>query len=966
MTATARPSTPPPAPARRGTLGWIALILFAFLAVLGVVGAVATVVLYSSLSSGLDPVADMTDYQLPGETVIYDRTGTVELAQFGEYQRDIVTYDEIPPVLLDATTAIEDKTFWENAGFDPVGIVAAGVDAVRGSARGASTITQQLVRARLLPEDLVQDPNRTIERKLKEIVQSIRLTQAYSGETGKQDIITAYLNQNYYGNQAYGVKAAARIYFGKELKDITPAEAAILASLPKSPSNYDLVRNSIERCTVTVAEGDDCPTGKDQLVVQPDSKIVQRRDQVLDLLAGGDRTPMSGTQYSSQVFEAAKADEVILASQAAPRWIAPHFVWAVRDELATKLCGDEVDSCKALDRGGLTVTTTLDVGLQKIAEKWVQAAAVVPHKGKTRAAHVAAAKALGFDSYPAWIKKLEDKDVRNGALVALDYQTGELVAYVGSANYYSTSTKPEFQPQFDVAGAGYRQPGSAFKPFNYATGIDDKVFTAGSMLMDVGTDFGGGYAPNDADRLERGPVRIRKALQFSLNIPSVKAMAINGPDHVFSMAKKFGMTFQGDTTNAGLALALGVAETRPVDLTTAYGTLANGGGRVDHTTILTVKNLEGKDVVDPYVPPAPVKVVSPQAAWIVTDILQENTVRAVNPYWGVFQIRNDDGRYRPATLKTGTNNDAKDLNAYGYIAPPTEANRAKGEYALVVGVWNGNSDNTPVSTPAHPVVSLDVPTYVWQGFLTEATATWPIARFDRPDGLVQEAIDPWTGAKASPGDKAVDEWFIKDTQPEQVLPPEACGIVVLRDKSVSFETHSKTWIAADEDWLRRAERGPGVRGGPNRTQTSYFYNFQFQPYGASWGVLVGGSCGRPSPTPSCYVVPTPDPSGVIPSFTVPSADPSSVAALPCPPPSGLPSVEPSGSLEPSPSVEVSEPPPPTEAPTEAPTDAPTEAPTEAPTPPPTKAPTPAPTEAPTAAPTEAPAPTAKSDASAAP
>ena len=129
-----------------------------------------------------------------------------------------MTFDEIPKVLLDATTAIEDKTFWENAGFDPVGIVAAALDSLRGDSRGASTITQQLVRARLLDPALVQDPHRTVERKLKEIIQSIRLTQAFPGETGKQKIITAYLNQNYYGNQAYGVKAAVRVLRQGHLK----------------------------------------------------------------------------------------------------------------------------------------------------------------------------------------------------------------------------------------------------------------------------------------------------------------------------------------------------------------------------------------------------------------------------------------------------------------------------------------------------------------------------------------------------------------------------------------------------------------------------------------------------------------------------------------------------------------------------------------------------------------------------
>ncbi len=227
---------------------------------------------------------------LPEETVIYDRTGKVELARFGDAKRDIVTFEQIPPILIDATTAVEDKTFWDNAGFDPVAIVSAGLSSLRGDSRGASTITQQLVRARLLDEDLVADPDRTIERKLKEIIQSIRVTQEFPGLAGKQQIITAYLNQNYYGNQSYGVKAAVQSYFGIPLEEIDPAQAAIIAGLPKSPSNYDLVRNAIEECTTTVAEGDPCP--KAELVVPEDATVVERRNQILALLAEG-RTPMS-------------------------------------------------------------------------------------------------------------------------------------------------------------------------------------------------------------------------------------------------------------------------------------------------------------------------------------------------------------------------------------------------------------------------------------------------------------------------------------------------------------------------------------------------------------------------------------------------------------------------------------------------------------------------------------------------
>ena len=783
----------------------------------------------------------------------------------------------------------------------------------------------------LLPPDLVQDPSRTPERKIKEIIQSIRLTKAFQGEEGKQQIITAYLNQTYYGNQSYGIKAAYENYFGKAFtkENVTPAEAAILAGLPKSPSNYDLVHNHIEQCSVEVAEDADCPAGKSQFVVDPASTIVQRRNDILRLLAGGDRTPMSGTEYSAADYTAAIDEPAVLGSQATPRWVAPHFVWAVRDELTAKLCGPDADTCKKLERGGFRVITTLDVRLQKIAEKWVKAAAIVPHAKDP----AAAAKALGFKSYQNWMQNLANKNVRNGSLVAMDYQTGEIVAYVGSADYYATKATKRFQPQYDVAGRGYRQPGSAFKPFNYATAINDGKLTAGSMLMDSATDFGGGYTPNDADNLERGPVRVRNALQFSLNIPSVKTTSLNGVDHVFQKAQDFGMQFQSETSNAALALGLGVQEVRPVDLTTAYATLANGGEYIGHTTILEVTDTAGKPVVDPYKTPKGKPAVSEQAAWIVTDILAGNTNPNVNPYWGQFAIEGPDGR-RPATLKTGTNNDAKDLNAYGYIAPPTKAGRADGAYALVAGAWNGNSDNSPVSTAARPVFSIDVSTFVWQGFMEEASKSWPETNFKRPDGLERVAIDPWTGLRAAKGGDAVNEWFIAGSAPRQTNPTDQCGIDVVG--VVGIESGHDAWMKADQNWITRAEKGPGTRGGPNRTATSYFYNRSFRPYGASWGALVvGHGCGQPTPSPSCVPLPTPDASGVIPSIEpTPTPSGSFVAAVPCPPAS--PSASPSESV------------PPEETPTPTPEPTPTPTPTPEPTPTPTPEPTPTPTPTPPA------------------
>jgi peptidoglycan glycosyltransferase len=919
--------------------GWLALAIWAVFAVLAVLLAVGVVGAFSRLTADLKPPTDALKDIPPQQSRITDRNG-VELARFGGEKREVVDFKDIPPIVIDAQVAVEDKTFWDNAGFDPLAILSAAFDSLRGNSRGASTITQQLVRQRLLDPNLVKDPSRTLERKVQEIVQSIRLTEAYPGVEGKQQIIAAYLNQNYYGNQTYGVKAAAETYFGHDLSKVTPAEAATLAGLVKSPSNYDLVQNEVTSCDPVSPNDTEttCASGKLISTVPPDAPIYVRRNMILDLLAGG-RTVLSGSTYTSDELEAAKSEPLVVAPQSTPNWIAPHFVWAVLAELADKVCGVGVPTCSALEAGGLTVTTTLDTKIQAIAEKWVQAAAIVPNTPTSRGGPQAAWKALKLPgAVPQWVLNLRGKDIHNGALVAIDYQTGELIAYVGSANYYATKSTPKFQAQFDVVGKGFRQPGSAFKPFNYLTGIDDKKITAATMLMDTATAFGGKYTPSDADNLERGPVRVRTALEFSLNIPSVKTAQINTPARIFQRAQDFGMVFASKKTTAGLSIALGVQEVRPVDLVTAYATLANGGKKLGHTTILSVHDQSDQPVIPDYQPPAGEQVASPQAAFIVTDILAGNTNPTINPFWGAFALHGPKNERRPATLKTGTNNDAKDLSAYGFIAPPTDAERTKGEYALAVGAWNGNSDNSVVGQ----VFSIDVTTFVWQGFLQEATKSWPVNDFAQPDGVVQAKIDPFTGLKPQPGGKSIDEWFISGTAPQDSVPVGSCGEAVLNLPSI-FEHNYKNWLSADVDWLSRAARGPGSAGGVNGTRTAYFYNGLFQPYGRTWGALVEGhGCAAPSPSTTCYPVPTPDPSsGVVPSFVVPSADPSAnLLFVPCPTPVPLPSA--SASVEPSSGAT----PPPTPAPTPVPTPAPTPVPTPVPTPAPTPVPTPAPTDTP--------------------
>ena len=348
------------------------LFLFGTFVLAGLFGLVGIVAAYNYYSQGLgDPKTLLENISFAQQTHVYDRSGQVLLASLGDVKRDVVTYDEIPKELIDATTSIEDKTFWSNAGFDPVGILSAAIDSLRGQERGASTITQQLVRGRLLPASAFSGG--VYERKIKEIIQSIRLTQEYPGQAGKQAIIAAYLNQNYYGNHSYGVAAAAQSYFGKPLQDLTLAQMAILAGIPQSPSTYDLVANAQTVCTVTVAEGADCPAGKSELVVPLDSPIVQRRNYILELMKT--RAVLTAGLHTPADYDAAMREPVVLAPQKTQQWKAAQFVWQVRDQLGTILCGAaSANACEQVDTGGYQVTTTLDWSMDQTVAKWPGAA----------------------------------------------------------------------------------------------------------------------------------------------------------------------------------------------------------------------------------------------------------------------------------------------------------------------------------------------------------------------------------------------------------------------------------------------------------------------------------------------------------------------------------------------------------------------------------------------------------------
>jgi membrane peptidoglycan carboxypeptidase len=818
----------------------IPVILLLLSIMLAGAGGLFTVAAYNYYAQGLpDPKSALNELSFEQQTIVTDRTGKVELARLGTLRREVVTFDQIPDEMLDATTAIEDQFFWTNPGFDPGAIVSAGFDTLSGRPRGASTITQQLVRARLLPAKAFE--GETYERKIREIIQSIRLTEAYPGDKGKQDIVTAYLNQNFYGNQTYGVKAAARGYFGKQLKDLTLAEYAILAAIPQSPTKYDLVRNAEQVCVdATPPDPESAEECKEyQLQVPATSDIVIRRNYILDLMKS--RSPLSGSRHSPAEYDNAKLEAVVIRPQVSATWRAPHFVWQVREALTEIVCPDNPADCEEVDTGGYRVTTTLDWDMQKIAEKWTFVAARAPQAKDPRA--VLKAKKIPRGEW-GWILNLRGRNIHNAASAVLDYRSGEVLAYVGSASYTAKGTK-RFQPQFDVLSKGWRQPGSSIKPINYAIGIDDETFTASSMFMDVVTDFGRRYTPTQADKLERGPVRLRSALQFSLNIPAIKSTLIMGLDRTFDRSKDFGLVFPSSAVPVR-SMGIGTLETHPIDMLTGYGTIANGGVKMPRQLITKVVNENGHQIWPVgKAKPEGTEVVSPQAAYIITDILAGNTIRKVNPYWGEFAIFKG-GTRRPAAYKTGTTNDNRDVHAYGYLAPPKD----KKQPALAVGVWMGNSNNQP----NRGSLSLDSSAPLWSAIMTEVSRKYPIASFRAPSGLVTATVDAFTGLRRGPyTTRTVKELFIKGTVPTQretirvsreidsasgLLWQDGCvGPKVTKGffNINEVESNFPNWQRANRGWAARAAKGSGVRGGPEGTRTTYFYNSGFRPFGSSWG-----------------------------------------------------------------------------------------------------------------------------------
>ena len=595
----------------------------------------------------------------------------------------VLSFNDIPQCMKDATIAVEDKNFYTNSGVDLEGILRALWIDLRGgeTIAGGSTITQQVARNLLLSQN--ERYERTLRRKLRETVLAWELTQKYS----KNDILALYLNQVNYGGMAYGVEAAAQTYFGKSASDLILPECALLAGLPQAPGLYDPFTN-------------------------PDL-AKQRQDVVLGLMEA------QGYITHQQHLEAESAP---LSYNPAPYPIeAPHFVWIIKDQLDALFSSGKLNPNQSL-----VVRTTLDLNDQSLAEQIV-------------ARHIE-----DFKPKPNEI----NHNVNNAALVILDPHNGEILALVGSADYFDSSIDGALN-----MATSPRQTGSAFKPFIYASALDPNQpnpWTAATSLLDVSTTFithnGQPYTPVDYDGREHGPVSVREALASSLNIPAVRTLKKVGVENTINLANHLGITSLGDPQDYDLSLVLGGGEVSLLQLSTAYASLANGGYYTGNYSILDIRDADGNLLYTQDQTP-PLQVFDPRVVWLISDILSDDRAREIG--FGLNSTLKID---HTAAVKTGTTTNFHDNWTIGYTPD------------LLVGVWVGNSNYEAM----HDVTGVTGAAPIWNETMRALLAGKPDEPFVRPDGMKQVEVCDLSGLLPTPACPHTRlEWFINGTEPTQ-------------------------------------------------------------------------------------------------------------------------------------------------------------------------------------------------------
>ena len=662
-------------------------------------------------------------------TKILDRNGNLLYDIYASQNRTPVSITDAPTYLKEATISIEDKNFYTHAGFDPIGMLR-GFSRIftTGRAEGGSTLTQQLVKNVLLTND------RTLIRKIEEFVLAIQIEKKYS----KDQILQMYLNEVPYGGTSWGVGAAAETYFGKDVKDLDLIECAILAGMPQAPSTYSPYSST------------------------PKAYIQRTKDVLRQMQVNG---------YITKDQETA-ADALVPNVQFQPKGVslnAPHFVQYVQKIL------ESTYGQAAVEQGGLTVATTLDINLQNQAQQIVT----------------------------DQIAKVENQHITNGAAIVINPETGEILAMVGSKDFSAN----DYDGQVNVT-TSVRQPGSSFKPFTYVTALK-KGYTAATLLMDVPTTFPGGvgnpdYQPVNYDGKFVGPIQMRFALANSRNIPAVKMLAMVGIKDVLTTATDMGITTLPPTAdtlrNVGLSLTLGGGAVRLIDMADAYSAFVNGGQRVDPVAILRVTDVNGKVLEDNH-PVKSKQVISPDQAFIIDSILSDNAARTAE--FGANSYLNVSGLN--VMVKTGTTNDKRDNWTIG------------GNDNAMVGVWVGNNDNSPMLNVASGISGASP---IWHQIIVQLMKGKPAVSFTPTSNVVTAQVDTISGYAAHDNFPGRNEFFIKGTEPVGADPFHLLLRLCNSDAKLANPSDIAGGSYHTQEYFKFKENDPtAASGGPNQWQT---------------------------------------------------------------------------------------------------------------------------------------------------
>ncbi|MGI8999195.1 MAG: transglycosylase domain-containing protein, partial [Candidatus Limnocylindria bacterium] len=547
----------------------------------------------------------------------------------------------------------------------------------------------------------------------------------------------------------------------------------------------------------------------------------------------------------------------------------PHFSFRVRKEAERILATlpGVTDPQLAVLTGGYRIQTTLDVPLQQEAKRLVTE-------------HVNSLN-MPPDSPDCPRERCAEFNVNNSSMVAIDSATGEIVAYVGSVDYFNREA-PEVQGQFDVAGLGRRQPGSAFKPITYASAFQSRDATVSTMFVDAMTEFSesaeSSYRPTNADIKEHGPVLAVDALRYSLNIPSVQMQYLVGSQTTADFSESLGIASADYIMDLdpGLSLALGSVPLNLTNMTQAYSTFAQQGELNPATTIMEIRDRDNRVIYTREDNgPTITNPMTAAEAYLPHYILEGNTNPDTNLLWGErAQLKNADGDRRPAGFKTGTTNDFRDVSGFGYVPG-----------SLTTGVWMGNNNQESLSNEfSGGLFSADGPLLLWEEFMDLALnnawdwnggAPVPQTAFEPPDGIVQAEVCRFTGLAATDDcGETIELPFLEGTVPPLDNSFRDGCLDLERYVSTATPERPDLWIeAADTFSDRLVNRQTGARGDPGEYQDDERVLFAISPmYGEKGFPPVCGervvrprsspapstppASGGPTPTP----IPTPVPS----------------------------------------------------------------------------------------------------------